>query len=206
MDRPKFFPDIEQGTEAWHQMKAGCWSASNAAIIMGGLDTGGLKDLIMEMAWGRVYGLTGESSYKSKDMTRGNEVEPEARDWYSFDKGEPVETMGCVMHATIPHVLWSPDGLMAKRGAVEIKCPQFKAWMEVKRTNLVPSQYRWQTKWGMWVGQREWMDFCAYHPISGGLVLECEVTPEEIERMEERVAVLEPKVAKWMEILGNGAL
>lgn len=204
MSSPKFFWDIEQGSDEWLALKAGCWSASNAAVIMGGLDTKGLADYIMEIAWERVYGPIG-GKFKSDAMRRGNEVEPEARDWYSFDKGESIDTVGCVMHADIPNVLWSPDGLVGANGAVEIKCPLHKAYMEVVRTRAIPSEYRWQTKWGMWVGQRDWMDFVVYHPQASGLVIPCEVTAEEKERMAERVDALEPKVAKWVEILGNAA-
>lgn len=201
MIAPTFRYDIEQGSPEWHEIKAGKWSASKAAVIMGGLDTSGLADYIKDLAWERVHGPIEGGGYKSAAMERGNVVEAEARDWYAFERDIEVVQVGCVLHATVPNVLWSPDGLVGDAGAIEAKCPLHKAYMEVKRTGKVPSEYRWQTKFGMWVGQRECMDFLAYHPQPGGLIIPCEVTDEEKERMEERIALLEPKVQKWVDIL-----
>ena len=75
--------------------------------------------------------------------------------------------------------------------------------MEVKRTGKVPSEYRWQCRWAQWVGQLDGLDFIAYHPQAGGLIVPCEVTAIECEQMADRVALLEPKVAEWVEIIGN---
>lgn len=202
MSGPVIHRDIEQGTDAWHSLRAGKWSASKAAIIMGGLDTAGLKSLIQDVAWERVYGPIG-GGFKSAAMDRGNELEPESRDWYAFERGRAVEQVGMVEHATIPNVSWSPDGLCEGAGAIEAKNPLHKAWMEVKRTGKVPSEYRWQCRWAMWVGELEWLDFVAYHPQAGGLIVPCEVTASEKQEMTERVALLEPKVAEWIEILTN---
>lgn len=189
---------IEQGTPEWFALRAGKFSASRAAIVMGGLDTSGLAGYIQDLAWERVYGPIPEG-FKSDAMKRGNEVEPEARDWYAFEKGVSVEEVTLVEHDAL-NAVWSPDGLVG-RGAIEAKSPRHKAWMEVKRTGKVPSEYRWQCKWAMWVGGLEWLDFIAYQPQAGGIIIPCEVSEAEKEQMAERVAVLEPKVQAWVEIL-----
>jgi len=203
MDAPIIYRDFAQHSPEWYAIKAGKWSASKAAIIMGGLDTGGLASLIQDLAWERVYGPIEGGGFKSAAMERGNEVEPEARDWYAQEKGCAVEQVGFVVHANLPTVGWSPDGLIGGCHAIEAKCPLHKAWMNVKRTGKVPAEYRWQTRWGQWVGQLNGMDFIAYHPIPGGLIVPCEVTDLEKEQMAERVALLEPKVHQWMEVIGN---
>lgn len=200
MSRPIIHVGFDQGTPEWHALKAGKWSGSKAAVIMGGLDTSGLASLIKDIAWERVYGAT-EGGFKSAAMERGNELEPESREWYAFTRGVEVEQVAFVEHATVPHTGWSPDGLVGPDGGIEAKNPLHKAWMEVKRTGKVPSEYRWQTKWGMWVGQLDWLDFVAYHPAPGGLIVPCSVTESEKQQMEERVYVLEKKVAEWVEIL-----
>ena len=203
MSKPIIRRDITQHSPEWYAIKAGKWSASNAATIMGGLDTSGLASLIKDIAWERVFGPTG-GGFQSPAMERGNELEADARAWFEREHDATVEQVGCVLHATIPHVLWSPDGLYDNgRRAVEIKCPLHKAWMEVCRTGKIPAEYRWQTKWGLWVGRLDGEEFVAYHPDAGGLIVECEVSPLDCEQMEERVALLEPKVAKWIEIIGN---
>lgn len=198
---PIIHRDFEQHSPEWYAIKAGKFSASKAAVIMGGLDTSGLQSLIKDLAWERVYGPT-EGGFKSAAMQRGNEVEPEGRDWYAFARDVIVEQVGFVQHAELPMVGWSPDGLFKMaRGGIEAKCPLHKAWMEVKRTGKVPAEYRWQCRWGQWVGELDELDFIAYHPQAGGLIVPCEVTESERQQMAERVALLEPKVQEWVEIL-----
>jgi hypothetical protein len=202
VNSPIYYPNIVQGSDEWRELKAGKWSASKAAVIMGGLDTGGLADLIQDIAWERCYGpITG--GFKSKAMERGNEMEPESRDWYCFEKMVAVEEVGFVRHHALEHVGWSPDGLIGAKGGIECKNPLHRGWMEVKRTGKIPSQYRWQTKWAFWVGQLDMLDFVAYDPRAGGLIIPATVTDEEKERMEERVDLLEGKVSKWIEIILN---
>jgi len=207
MASPIIHREFAQHSDEWHAIRAGKWSASNAGTIMskigerGGL-TKGLDDLVKTVAWGRVYGPSNEPRYQSAAMDRGNEMEAEARDWYAFASDALVEEVGFVEHATIPHVGWSPDGLFdGDKSGLEVKCLLHKAWMEVKRTGKVCSEYRWQVKWACWVGQLEALDFIAYHPQAGGIVIPCEVTDSEKQQMAERVQLLETRVDEWINIL-----
>lgn len=196
-----YHPEIEQGTEEWKLIKAGRFSSSKAAVIMGGLDTSGLASYIQDLAWERVYGPI-DGGYKNSAMERGHVVEPDAREWYSFVKGSPVEQCGFVQREDFPNCGWSPDGLlMHRKGAIEAKCPLHKAWMECKRTGKIPSEYRWQTKFALWIGQLDWLDFISYHPLAGGLIVEATVTETEMQQMAERVTLLEAKVQSWVNIL-----
>lgn len=200
MPAPIIHREIEQHSPEWYAIKAGRFSASRAAVIMGGLDTSGLDSLIKDLAWERVFGPA-DGGFTSAAMDRGTELEAEARDWYAFECDAVVEQVGFVEHAVIGNVGWSPDGLVGMTRAVEIKCPLHKAWMEVKRTRKVPAEYRWQCRWAMWVGQLEALDFVAYHPKAGGLIVPCYLTDEERDQMAARVSILEPKVAAWVDIL-----
>jgi putative phage-type endonuclease len=200
---PIYHFDIVQGSPEWHAARAGKWTASNAATIMGGLDTDGLAKLVKRVAWERVHGVI-EGGFKSAAMERGHVVEPEARDWYAFTRLTQMQEVGLVDHASIANVAWSPDAITDNHGGAEIKCPLEMAWMEVKRTKKVPAEYRWQCRWAMWVGKLEWLDFVAYHPAAGGIIVPCEITQAEKDQMAERVALLEPKVAQWVSILNEG--
>lgn len=193
---------IEQGTPEWFALRAGKFSASKAAVIMGGLDTAGLDAYIRDLAWERVYGPILDGGYKSSAMERGNAVEPEARDWYAFEKGIVVEQVSLVEHATIPNVVWSPDGVFGRK-AIEAKSPLHKAWMDVLATGKVPSEYRWQCRWACWVGELEALDFVCYHPKPGGIIIPWETTESEKQQMAERVALLEPKVQAWVDKLNE---
>lgn len=194
MTGPIYHHDIIQGTPEWNAIRAGKWTASAAARIMGSLTTQGLKDLIKDVAWGRVFGET-DAGYTSAAMQRGHEVEPEARDWYAFEHDAVVEEMGFVEHATIPYVGWSPDGLHAdRRRGVEIKSLLHKAWIDVFDTREVPSEYRWQAKFACFVGELDGLDFVVYHPRAGGIVIPVEITGDEKDQIAGRLSILEPKV------------
>lgn len=195
--------DIRQGTQAWHDARAGKFSASQAATIMGDISNPTLLAYLKDLGWERVYGQT-DSGFKSKAMDRGHVVEPEARDWFAFTRDVVVEEVGLVEHAFLPNVVWSPDGLFddGNRG-IEAKCPLHRAWMDCKRTGKVPAEYRWQCKWAMWVGQLDELAFIAYHPLPGGITVPCEITDADCDAMAERIALLEPRVQVWVDILSN---
>lgn len=189
-----YYPDIQQGTPEWDAIRAGKWTASSAAKIMGGLTTQGLKDLIKDVAWGRVFGKT-DAGFSSAAMQRGHEVEPEARDWFAFAHDADVEQMGFVAHGRIAHVGWSPDGLHAnRRRGLEIKSLLHKAWLDVFDSGEVPSEYRWQAKFACFVGELDGLEFVVYHPLAGGIVIPVEITSSEKDQIEGRIAVLEPQV------------
>jgi len=203
---PTYHWDIKQNTPEWHAIKAGVWSASKAAVIMGGLDTTGLDNLIKDIAWERVRGPLEGIGYKSAAMERGNELEPEARDAYAFDRDVTVLECGFVEHSTIPYVGYSPDGLLQKlKKGIEAKNPGHRAYMETLDKMVIPSQYRWQCRWAMWVGELEELDFIAYHPQQGAIVIPASVTDLEKKQMAERVALLEPKVQKYIDLLKRKA-
>lgn len=196
--------EIQQGTPEWDAARAGCWSSSVAAIVMGGPETKGLDGLIKRIAWERVHGPTFDRGYKSAAMDRGHEVEPEGRDWYAFTQDRVVETVGLVTRDDLPGVCWSPDGLHSgRRGAIEAKSPLPSAWMECKRKGWVPAEYRWQCRFACLVGDLDGIDFVCYHPKGGGLLVPFEVKPEEKTAIRERIDLHERKVREWVEILSN---
>lgn len=199
---PTYYPDVQQGTPEWHALKAGHWSSSTAAIVMGGADTKGVAGLIKRIAWERVNGVLREPSYRSAAMERGSNTEPDARDWFAFREFAVIEQMGFVQHASIPWVGWSPDGLhQQRRRAIEAKSPLHAAYMETIRKREVPSEYRWQCAWACWVGQLDGIDFVAYHPQMGGIAVPFELAEATADRMQERVEELELKVAEWVGLL-----
>ena len=201
MSDPIVHREFKQHSPEWYAIKAGRWSASKAAVTMGGLDTSGLASLIKDLAWERVYGPT-DGGFQSAAMKRGTEIEAEGRDWFAFNCDVVVDQVGFVEHADIPMVGWSPDGLFNNnRRGIEAKCPLHKAWMETKRTGKVPSEYRWQCRWAQWVGALDGLDFVAYHPQAGGLIVPCEITESERDQMAARITLLEPKVQEWVDIL-----
>ena len=202
---PIYIPDVDQGTDAWHALRLGHWTASCAAKIMGGLDTQGLKDLIKDVAWGRAIGPT-DRGYSNRSMERGHELEPEAREQFAFERDVEIEQLAFVRHASIPWLGWSPDGLHSqRRRGLEIKCLEHKAWIDVFTRREIPAEYRWQAKFACFVGQLEALDFYVYHPLAGGIALVATLTDEDAERITDRLALLEPKVQALVDQLQSRA-
>ncbi len=204
MIEPRIRLDITQGSDEWKLAKSGQFSSSNAATIMGGLTTDGLEKYIKRLAWERFTGTAAPDGFKSEAMQRGNDMENESVDWYAATKEVDIDRVGLVEHATIPNVCWSPDGLIVgTRRAIESKNPGFQAWMDTKKAMIVPSEYRWQCRWACWVGQLDDIDYISYRPETGGIVIRMTATQAERDQMAERVAVLEPRIAAWVQIIGN---
>ncbi|MGK4455672.1 YqaJ viral recombinase family protein, partial [Klebsiella pneumoniae] len=69
--------------------------------------------------------LTGkvEPGFSNSAMQWGTDMEPEARNAYSFYSDNDVVEIGFVDHPTIAMSGASPDGLVGDDGLVEIKCP-----------------------------------------------------------------------------------
>lgn len=190
-----------QNTPEWRAARLGKMTASKAAVIMGRLDTSGLDSYIKDLAWERVYGER-DADFSNAAMERGHEFEQEAMEWYRFETDSDADLVGLIDHPAVAMVAASPDALRADR-TVEVKCPLHKAWMDVLRTGLVPSEYRWQCRWAQWCCGVRLTDFVAYHPTAGGLILQLSATDEECEQMAERAALVETKIRGWVEILHN---
>jgi hypothetical protein len=110
--------------------------------------------------------LSGESEafYTNDHMTRGTELEPEAREAYEFISGNGVLEVGFVVDVSFEYGC-SPDGLVEADGGVEIKCPAATTMMKYYQhpEELVKAYYQ-QIQGCMWVTKRDWWDAFAYHP------------------------------------------
>ena len=156
--------DIAQGSPEWFTARCGIPTASSFDKII--TSTGKkssqagayMNGLLAE--W-----LTGEkASIKQSDwMTRGVELEPEAREAYEFITDSVVQETGIVYRDDSRLVSCSPDGLMDKKG-LEIKCPAPGTHVGYMLGGKLPTTYVQQVQGSMWVcGLDEW-DFESYHP------------------------------------------
>lgn len=199
--------ELEQNTPEWFEARAGKVTASSAATAMSKPTTKGFKDLVKTLAWHRVFGLEGEQGYKSAAMQRGHDLESDARNWYAFNTGKTIKQCGFVESGNCG---WSPDGVTERNGeitgGIEIKCLLHKAFMDVLQKREVPPEYRWQVRWGMRVAGIESLDFVAYHPAAGGIVVPCYLEREHVEKMEERLELIAREAGKWQEILAGEAV
>jgi hypothetical protein len=206
--------------------RIGLQTASNAATIMGGLQTDGLEKLCRRLAWERTFNVSLESgSYQSQAMIRGAELEADLLDWYEFQtehvllrstplpdgNGGVVDTPGVfLVHRELPTVAATLDAIALGSHTVQGKCPEFNAFMEVLdrfnaprpwKVNPVPSEYRHQCRWEMWVAGLDRCDFVVWHPDPGGIIVPFELTDAERLEMHRRALLVENRIEEWQEKL-----
>jgi len=186
--------ECEQGTDAWLAARLGIPSASMYAKIIttqGKWSTQAdsyINQLVAEK-------LTGETTpfYQNEHMTRGTELEPDARQMYEFITGAEVQEVGFCLHDTLEAGA-SPDGLVGEDGGLEIKCPAPATHVEYLRGNKLPSKYKQQVMGCLWITGREWWDFMSYHPNMKPLIV-------RVERDEDYIAELEACVSKAVKLI-----
>ena len=115
----------------------------------------------------RIAGWT-DPTFTSIDMERGIACEPIARDIYSGHYQQAVE-VGFIRRDEDGWTLgYSPDGMVADDGLVEIKSPRTKTHVKWTLADVVPPQHVAQLQAGLLVTGRKWIDFVSY---VGGLPL-----------------------------------
>ena len=107
--------------------------------------------------------LTGDpaETFRSNEMGRGHEMEPEIRSYYSMVNDVDVKQVGFVRNGRIG---CSPDGLVGDKGAVEFKSKKPEVLIEVLQKKELPSEHKAQVHSILMVTEREWVDFMAYWP------------------------------------------
>ncbi len=161
--------NIVQGTGEWFELRLKYpLTASNAQAI--GNKGKGLETLVWEKM-SEMYSSSDRQSITNKDLERGIELEPFARNIYSIVTGYKVEQTGFVTNEDISMVGGaSPDGLMGDDGLCEIKCfddkKHFRLIIELHENGTfeIESQYIWQMQMQLLFTGRKWCDFIAYNP------------------------------------------
>lgn len=160
----KVHRDIEQGSDAWHQLKAGKVGASCFADILakgqGKMRASYLRRIVAERLIGKPI-----DSYRNAHMDRGLEQEPLARLAYELETDHELKQVAFIEHDTIAAGC-SPDSLIVgKRRGLEIKCVIPTVQVETILAGGCPPEHKAQVQGGMWItGFEEW-DFVSYSPL-----------------------------------------
>tara|TARA_R110000737_G_scaffold333759_2_gene351632 strand:+ start:947 stop:1549 length:603 start_codon:yes stop_codon:yes gene_type:complete len=152
--------DVGQGSEKWKSLRIGLITSSNILSICG--TPIGRKTYCLEKSCEKLTGRHDEI-FVSKDMQRGIDLEPIARDLYSFISNVDVVEIGI---ATINDFVGSsPDGLVGDDGILEIKCLKAKGHLSVVvgGINAINKVYIYQMQHQMLVMDRKWCDFVSYN-------------------------------------------
>lgn len=156
--------NCEQGSEEWLEARLGYATASNFSKIV--TSTGEISKQLtayaIKLASERLT-TEQEESYTSRDMEKGNELEPEARQAYQEYSFSEVEQVGFMVEKEI-QAGYSPDGLVSKNGLIEIKCPNQTTHTKYLYEDRLPVEYKAQVQGGLLISGRQWCDFISYNP------------------------------------------
>lgn len=186
---------IEQGTEAWFQMRLGKITASRITDVIAQVKSGeaaGRENYRIELVCERLTGKPTEG-FTNAHMERGTELEPFARAWYEVETGEFVKQVPFVDHPTIKNAGASPDGIIGE-GLIEIKCPMAKTHIKYLLEDRVPAKYMPQMAWQMACTHSKWVDFVSYCPE---LPADMQMFIKRYERDDSYIAELEAKVIEF---------
>jgi len=158
----------DQRTEEWFAARLGFLSASRfreaTSFLKNGADSAERAALKIDIASERWTGVKAQSSFVSKDMQRGIDLEPVALEAYKQLKDELVETTGFVKHQSIEWLGCSPDGLVDIDGLVEIKIPRPSNYIAWAVEGEIPPKHMPQLLCQLAVTGRAWVDFVAFCP------------------------------------------
>ena len=159
--------NVEQGTQAWLDARAGHATASRISDVMakgqGQKESVARKSYRAQIVFER---LAGKSLEEEKgnffDVRRGNNLESTARVEYEMRNKVTVDTAGFVKHPSLPWAGCSPDGTIGSKGLVQLKCPRRHVQLEWVMRKVVPAEHRDQMLFELACTKREYSDFVSY--------------------------------------------
>lgn len=155
--------NCEQGTEEWRQCRAGIITASSMCHVLA-KGEGKTRMKYMYQLIGEV--ITGEPAemYSNAHMERGHEMEPVARQLYSDKESVEIVQVGFIRNFKEYPIGYSPDGLVLDKGLIEAKSRLPHIQAELLDKDEIPLTVKAQIQSGLWVSEREWLDYISYWP------------------------------------------
>jgi len=188
---------MEQGTDAWFNIRIGKVTASRVADVLAKTKTGysTTRDNYMaQLVCERLTGQKGES-FTNAAMQHGTETEPLARAAYEARYDVLVDEVGFVSHPTIEMSGASPDGLVGDDGLIEIKCPNTATHIETLLSESVPNKYYTQMQFQIACTGRKWCDFVSF---DNRLPTELQMFVKRVPRDEMYIKLIEDEIVKFL--------
>lgn len=199
---------VQQGTDAWHELRRGKVTASRVADILAKTKTGpsaSRQNYLIELALQRTT-KTIEPSYTNAAMEWGTQTEPQARVAYEVNTHNFVDQVPFVDHPTIQGFGCSPDGIVGE-GLIEIKCPNSATHWEYFKAKEAPKKYFIQMQAQMACTGAKWCDFVSFDPRmperSQLLIVHVPRDPEFILYMEAEIKQFLSEVEAEVKLMEN---
>lgn len=148
--------DTQQGSPEWLQLRRGRITGTTLKQVMGKDSSKLIYEMIAEP-------YEKEGNYQSDAMALGNLHEPWAIEAYEKETGSKVESVGFITKGEMLGL--SPDGMVGKTKAIEVKSPGLAKHIEYIVKNKLPSEYKWQVvMYFIIIDGLQELDFVSYHP------------------------------------------
>jgi putative phage-type endonuclease len=188
---------MEQGSDAWFNIRIGKVTASRVADVLAKTKTGysTTRDNYMaQLVCERLTGQKGES-FTNAAMQHGIETEAYARAAYEARYDVLVDKVGFVSHPTIEMSGASPDGLVGEDGLIEIKCPNTATHIETLLSESVPNKYYTQMQFQIACTGRKWCDFVSF---DNRLPTELQMFVKRVPRDDMYIRLIEDEIVKFL--------
>ena len=158
--------EVEQGSPEWLALRLGIVTCSEleCLLVNGKGESGfgaGAFTYMNTLIGERITGEAADQFMGNRHTERGHELEGVARKLY--EQREEVETNQVAI--ILNHGAgYSPDSLVGGKGLTEIKTKLPKFQVEVILSGEIPKEHVAQCQGGLWVSEREWIDFVCYWP------------------------------------------
>ena len=188
---------MDQGSEAWFQVRIGKVTASRVADILAKTKSGYSTSRDNYMAQLVCERLTNQKaeSFTNAAMQHGTETEPLARAAYEALKDVLVDEVGFVPHPSIEMAGASPDGLVGDDGLLEIKCPNTATHIDTLLNQSVPTKYNTQMQFQMACTGREWCDFVSF---DNRLPEELQLFVKRVPRDDVYIKIMEAEIVQFI--------
>lgn len=196
---------VEQGSADWLALRLGIVTMSELdCLLVNGKGEAGfgvaaftyMDQLIGE----RITGEAAEPPFETQATRRGHEMEGLALDLYKIREEAQVDSAAIILNHGVGY---SPDGLVGDSGLIEVKSKLPKFQVGVILAGEVPKEHMAQCMGGLWVSEREWIDFISYWRGMPLFVKRLYRDEKMIDKIAERVAtfyeILEARMAKVLE-------
>lgn len=167
-DMPQHMADNSANPD-WLNVRAGKFSGSDFHQYLGMLKTGKLSETAKKELSKKVLENFGYrfDTFQTPAMIRGIELEPTAREAYSFVYGRDIKEVGFVDKEEL-HAGCSPDGVIMDgddiKEIVEIKCPLIETFVSYLDPEFMNPDYATQVQFNMFITGADVCHFVVYHP------------------------------------------
>lgn len=195
--------ELEQGTPEWLAARMGIVTMSELQCLLvagkgpGGFGAGAIT-YMNQLIGERITEEPADAFQGNRHTERGHALEPMARELYSEIHGVELEQVGIILNHGAGY---SPDSLVGNDGLAEVKTKLPKFQVEVLLDGEIPKEHVAQCQGGLWISEREWIDFISYYPGMPLFVKRAYRDEKLIKRIGERVAAFYEEMDKRMQLV-----